>query len=106
MQRGPTHEIRQVFERSEGRCVICKREHNLNWYSHHWNVDYLQPRSQGGSDGVSNLGVTCIGCNSGEAKKSPSQSLFPMHLPSFLYGFMIGAVLLLFAFVFLTPSVD
>lgn len=101
VQRGPTHEIRQVFERSEGRCVICKREHNLNWYNHHWNIGYFQPRSQGGSDDVSNLGVTCIGCNSGKANKSPSPSLLPMHLPSFLLGFVIGAILLFWAFWFL-----
>ena len=101
MRRGPTHEIRQVFERSEGRCVICKREHNLNWYSHDWNVGYLQRRSQGGSDDPSNLAVTCIGCNPSEAKKALSQSLFPMHFPSFLYGFVIGAQLLFMAFWFL-----
>ena len=58
------YEKRTVFNRSGGRCHICKRHHTLAGYGRDWNMEHLQPRSRGGSDDVRNLAVACIACNS------------------------------------------
>ena len=57
-------EVRTVFQRSGGRCHVCKRVHALGRYRQDWNMDHLQPKSQGGSNDVRNLAVACISCNS------------------------------------------
>ncbi|MFF9511856.1 RNA-guided endonuclease IscB [Streptomyces sp. NPDC014724] len=43
------------------------------------NIDHIQPRSRGGSNRISNLTLTCIGCN--QAKNSTSVEEFLAHRP-------------------------
>lgn len=59
---------RQIFEKTEGRCHICRRK--LTWRNYGvvdaangWEIEHSRPRAQGGTDRLHNLFPACIPCN-------------------------------------------
>ena len=70
-----TYEKRAVFNRSGGRCHICKRQHTFDGYNRYWNMEHLQPKSRGGSNDVRNLAVACISCNSNKGNNFDMRDL-------------------------------
>ena len=56
----------EVLRRAKGKCQLCgisKEERSLE-------VDHVTPKSEGGSDDISNLGALCWLCNSKKSNKS------------------------------------
>lgn len=54
----------KVYQKCEGLCFYCDKsvipfDHRL----HRWEIDHVYPRSQGGTDSLSNLVVACYTCN-------------------------------------------
>jgi hypothetical protein len=51
---------REVFERSEGRCVYCRAVLTLDG---RWHIEHQQARALGGGDDPLNLVAACAPCN-------------------------------------------
>ena len=69
------YEKRAVFNRSGGRCHICKCRHTFDGYGKYWNMEHLQPKSRGGSNDVRNLAIACISCNSNKGNNFDMRDL-------------------------------
>lgn len=67
--------LKQVFDRTSGKCHIC---HRLVEYSSYgnvkrgdgWEVEHSIPRSHGGSDNLNNLYPAHVNCNRSKGAKS------------------------------------
>lgn len=66
---------RRTFERTHGRCHICRSA--LHWGSYGrvgkpgaWEVDHSRPRAKGGTDHGNNLYPACITCNRSKQARS------------------------------------
>jgi len=51
---------REIFTRSEGRCLYCRSPLNLDG---EWHVEHQLPRALGGDDRPLNLVASCVSCN-------------------------------------------
>jgi hypothetical protein len=51
---------REVFERSEGRCMYCRAALTLDG---RWHVEHMVPKALGGEDVAGNLVASCAPCN-------------------------------------------
>ncbi len=60
---------REVFERSEGRCMYCSAALTLDG---RWHVEHSQPKALGGTDDPLNLVAACESCN---LRKGPRSAL-------------------------------
>jgi hypothetical protein len=58
---------REVFERSEGRCLYCRAKLTLDG---RWHVEHQLPRALGGGDDASNLVAACAPCNIAKGARS------------------------------------
>jgi 5-methylcytosine-specific restriction endonuclease McrA len=52
----PDHIMAIVFDRDQGRCVVCGSADELQF-------DHIVPHSKGGADTIENLRVLCRACN-------------------------------------------
>lgn len=48
-----------IYDRDQGRCRICHRPVGFDEF----HVDHIRPRSEGGTDAVSNYRITHVECN-------------------------------------------
>jgi hypothetical protein len=55
------HVRRQVEERAGGCCEYCRSQNSCSATS--FSVEHIIPRSKAGSDQLSNLALSCQGCN-------------------------------------------
>ena len=67
MPRWTPQQLNDIFQRSNGRCRKCSRQHWRQDHRKTWNVDHVIPRAHGGTDEIANLAVNCIQCNSAKA---------------------------------------
>lgn len=63
-----TERLRQIFEKTDGRCHICRKQLAFsNYYvlgaRGNWEVEHSNPRAKGGSDHLNNLYPACMSCN-------------------------------------------
>lgn len=63
-----TKTLRKIYDRTEGRCHICKTKRALKNYGQPalrgaWEVDHSKPQSKGGTHHLNNLYVACPSCN-------------------------------------------
>lgn len=63
-----TEFLERVFDRTSGRCHLCRRP--LAFRNHGrvrrrgaWHVDHSQPSARGGVDDLRNLYAACVSCN-------------------------------------------
>jgi len=71
-QRGELfgYEVRQyLLEKFNRTCVYCQATDKP------FNLDHFHPKSRGGSDRVSNLVLSCVGCNEAKGNKLPAEFL-------------------------------
>jgi len=71
-QRGELlgYEVRQyLLEKFKRTCVYCHATDKP------FNLDDFHPKSRGGSDRVSNLVLSCVGCNEAKGNKLPAEFL-------------------------------
>ncbi len=66
---------RKIFERTEGRCHICRKKLAWRNYGVHgtrgaWEIEHSNPRSLGGTDRLNNLYPACIACNRSKGASS------------------------------------
>ncbi len=57
-----------IFNKTDGRCHICRKNLAFSNYGDYsfrgaWHIDHSVPKSQGGSDRLTNLLPACIPCN-------------------------------------------
>jgi hypothetical protein len=63
-----TIELRTIYDRTTGRCHICRKKLSFTNYGVHgarasWHVEHSIPRAVGGTDRMNNLYAACIDCN-------------------------------------------
>lgn len=71
-------EIDHIFESTDGRCHICRRQLYRRSYRRTWEIDHSVARARGGSDYLRNLKPACISCNrsKGEISSRAARSWF------------------------------
>ena len=62
------NELRQIFQKSDGRCHLCGKVLVFAKYGHfgrlgEWELDHVKPWSEGGLTNLANLSPACISCN-------------------------------------------
>jgi hypothetical protein len=61
-----------LFGKFRGKCAYCKKELGKGW-----QADHVQPKSRGGSDGVSNRAAACETCNTLKGNKTAEEFGYP-----------------------------
>jgi hypothetical protein len=61
-------EIEIVFDRTDGRCHLCRRKLAFRNYGslgrrRAWEIDHSVPRARGGTGRINNLLPACVACN-------------------------------------------
>ncbi|PWG61184.1 HNH endonuclease [Spiribacter halobius] len=69
--------LRQIFERTQGRCHLCRRplafsNHGRSGHRGAWEVEHSIPRSRGGTNRLNNLYAAHITCNRSKGVRSTS----------------------------------
>lgn len=70
---------RRAFERTDGRCHICRSALQWETYGQRgrpgaWEVDHSRPRARGGTDHGNNLYAACIRCNRSKQARSTASA--------------------------------
>jgi uncharacterized protein (TIGR02646 family) len=61
----------RVLREQKGKCVYCQEDLTVNTFT----FDHIQPKSQGGPNGLHNLVGSCYSCNQSLADVSPKTRL-------------------------------
>jgi len=73
-QMGDYSKFKDELEGRDGsQCVYCEATENLV-------VDHMVPISQGGTDDIDNLALSCRECNSGKAGRTPDQAGYKVRI--------------------------
>ena len=64
-----------IFEKTNGRCHICRSKLIFNNYGRFnarkaWEVEHSVPRAKGGTDHLNNLFAACVSCNRSKGSSS------------------------------------
>src|SRR6266581_5797613 len=76
-------ELRAIYERTEGRCHICRKRLSLCNYGSFgkrgaWEIEHSVAQARGGTDHLNNLFAACILCNRSKGDSS-SKSARQLH---------------------------
>ncbi len=67
-----TLKMKKIFERTNGRCHLCRRELSFGDYGSPdgWEREHSKPRSKGGTNHLNNLYPACVSCNRQKGNRS------------------------------------
>jgi hypothetical protein len=58
-----TERLKQIFNKTNGRCHICHNNLSFSGYGNTWEVEHSIPRAKGGTDHLNNLFAAHLSCN-------------------------------------------